>query len=119
MTTILVRNAFFVIGLVAVSIAYYVFVGPLLKPPFAAGINILLVPMLLGGVGHFALAGRPIPKLLLLLLVPVANRLYLGTDPAYVWLSNLVTIISALAVCAGFGIAHYANRLFAKVPAPN
>lgn len=110
-----VRNVFALAGLMALSIAYYVFVGSQLRPPLAAGVNILFIPMLLGGIGHFALAGRPLSRLLLLLLVPVANRIYLGADPAYVWLSNLVTIASATALCVGFGLAHYLTRCFAKV----
>lgn len=116
MTQTTLRNVLVIAALLGLSLAYFGVVAPLIKPPFAALINVFLVPMLVGAVGYVALVGTTIRKLLMLFVVPVADRLFFGSDPAYAWLSNLVTISSAVAMCGGFAITHYAYRLGRRAP---
>jgi hypothetical protein len=102
------RNLIVIVGLMAVSSAY-LWISPWLMPGTDAiliAANLIAAPFVVGFLGGYLMVGRLLPKLLVLLLVPIVHNFVYGEDPAKPGLENLVALLEVLPLWLGGLIAH-------------
>jgi hypothetical protein len=110
MTKSILINLTSLLILLTVSLAYISFVADRVPPESATVVNVILVPMLLGGLSLLLVRGPFYIAVAILAIVAIVHAVYLGGDAAKPGLERFVALIEFVFFVLGLTIAYFGRR---------